>query len=1094
MRLNVLGPIELVASGQAVEAGPPKERVLLALLAMHADRVVPAEVLIDRLWSGSPPPSARGSLHVYVSNLRARLEPGRPRGGTPRILVGAAAGYGLMTERLELDLGQFEALVSAGATHLAAGRNSEAATALTSALGLWRGTPFADARAAEWAQPEIDRLEAARLDAIENLCAAELELGRQGDVIARLEPLLHRHPLREHAWELLALAYYRSGRQADALTSVSGIRRRLADELGIDPGPRLQALEGALLRQDAALLPTPPETRAHAAAADLAPARSSEAARPEDRFVGRAAALAALEEALTEARAAGRVVLVDGEPGVGKTALVRRFAGGVGVRVAWGASPDHESAPALWPWEQILRGLAASAPEVTVPPPIAAFLAGGLEGSPAADVPGQRWRFFEAVGGFLGSLAPAVIVLDDLHAADEATLRLLVHVAATATPGLLVIATLRRLDTEALGRTRAELARRGARHVELEGLTVEETRQLVAEMSGADPGSHHASSLRVRTGGNPFFLIEVARAGDAVPPGVRDVVRRRVEALGAETTHLLEIAALAGGEFELDVVAEASAQDPDDVGATLERATAAGLIREMPDRVGLYGFAHTLVADALLSRHSRLWRARGSERVAAALTRRHGEDAGHAAAIARCWLAASGLGPASARQALEFSARAANAALARHAPEDAASLWRDALGVAETAGASTEEAFELAVGLAESLYAAARFDDGYAAVERALVLAGSDAVRAVRVCDIAMGHGLWVPFRYGSDVGAVRAAMDDAVRVLVPSDPAWSTAQAVRAVVFAHTGDTDEAETVSAAAVAAADRAGDTVHVQRILHLRLIALQGQDTAQQRADTARRLLAMPGLAPHLRVIAQLQLVVAHTAHATVAAARELLAEIDGQLAELHNPALLLQAAVAHVGLDLFQGMPEPLRHLEPVEEVLPFTDVAYFDVAMVSIRIAQLLQADALSTEAGWIEEVHRRTRGAGIASVLAFAWAGAGEIARARALLRETPLPPRDYQWAAAAAARLLAAIRLDERDLVRDMYDLLRPYAGMLLVSGTCTTIVGSYDGLLGEALLALGDRDGARIHLRNAVRLLEAAGADFWLTRARQALANCL
>ncbi|MEU7889204.1 BTAD domain-containing putative transcriptional regulator [Microbispora bryophytorum] len=1116
MRLNVLGPMELVVAGQAVPAGPPKQRALLALLVMNADRVLPADVLTDRLWGGSPPASAQGSLQVYVSNLRRRLEPGRKAGAPATVLVSAADGYGLMTGGIGLDTRDFDVLVSTGSGHLGEGRHEQAAAVLTEALALWRGDAYADARSEEWARPEIARLEQLRLDAVEGLAEALLGLGRHTDVVARLEPFVHDHPLRERAWELLALAHYRSGRQAAALACLRRVREVLAGELGIDPGPRLRELETAVLRQDAALTALTSLTSLTAAARPAAPppgrsdsgrhdpgrrdpgrrdpGRRDPGRRADDGpFVGRESALEFLAGAVTAASTARQVVLVDGEPGVGKTRLLRRFRATAGVPVGWGSSPDHETAPALWPWEQVLRDLADAAPGAALPEEVRTFLSGGAAAIPAYDAQGARLRFFEAVGTFLADLGPVAVVLEDVHAADDATLRLLVHVASTARPGLLVVASFRRHEASALTATLSALSRLGARRLGLDGLAVEEVRALVRELSGRDPGSRKAEELRGRTGGNPFFLAELARAGEELPQGVLDVVLHRVAGLGEETAALLELAAVAGDEFEARVVAEVSGRDLGDLVPSLEAALAAGLIRESGARLGGYAFAHALVTDALLSRRSRLWRAGVHARLAGVLTHEYGDRDDQAAAIARHWLAAAELGPEPARMAMDYAARAARAAMRRHALDDAATSWQEALAAAELAGAEAAERFELAVGLADSRYAAGRYDEGYEAIEQALALAGDDLERAVRAADIAMGHGIWVPFRHSLDVRVLRQSMDRAVRELARDAPAWASAQAVRAVVLAQTGGEDQVERVSSQAVAAAERLGDPALLRRVLHLRLLAMQGQDFIDQLAETAQRLLAQPDLSSQLTAVAQLHLVAHLVEYGRVAEARELLTETDALLRDLHNPTLALQAAIAHVGLDLFQGVPEPTRHVERAGATSSFSDLAYFEVGMLAVRAETLLQEDRLSAEVEQLEEMFRRTGLAGLAYVLAYALADLGERERALRLLRETPLPPRDYHWAMATMCRLHAAIRLGELDVVREVYDAFRPFAGLLHVNGTCTTVDGAYDGHLGEALLALGDHAGARAHLREAVRLLEEAGAGYWLTRARQALDKC-
>ena len=289
MRLNVLGPLELIAGGRAVPLGPPKQRALLALLLVGAGRLVEVDVLVDRLWSGRPPANAVGNLQVYVSNLRKALEPGRLPGAEATTLVSGPGGYRLTTEGLSLDAHDLEERLAVGRRELADGRPGPAREALVEAWNLSRGRPYADVADEDWARPEVARLEQLLHETVESLAAACLASGDTTAAVDLLEPFVHEHPLRERAWEQLALAHYRAGRQAAALECLRKVRGVLADELGIDPGPRLRDLETAVLRQDPALEP---------AAAPSAGTRSG----PDSSgvpFVGRTEALAVLAEAFT---------------------------------------------------------------------------------------------------------------------------------------------------------------------------------------------------------------------------------------------------------------------------------------------------------------------------------------------------------------------------------------------------------------------------------------------------------------------------------------------------------------------------------------------------------------------------------------------------------------------------------------------------------------------------------------------------------------------------------------------------------------------------------------------------------------------------
>jgi basic membrane lipoprotein Med (substrate-binding protein (PBP1-ABC) superfamily)/DNA-binding SARP family transcriptional activator len=247
----ILGPFEAIADGRALELGPPKQRTLLAVMALHANQLVTTEQLIELVWGDAPPRTAAHSVQVYVSDLRRRFGDA----GAPDVISTRGSGYVLHADEETLDAHRFERLVVTGSRLAREGDADGGAHALEAALRLWRGPPLADLAYAEFAQPHIRRLDDLRLRAIEELSAAQLQRGRSADALSDLSTLLEQHPFRERARELQLLALYRSGRPADALRTYEAYRRRLADELGVDPSPALQQLQGRMLLQDASLLP-----------------------------------------------------------------------------------------------------------------------------------------------------------------------------------------------------------------------------------------------------------------------------------------------------------------------------------------------------------------------------------------------------------------------------------------------------------------------------------------------------------------------------------------------------------------------------------------------------------------------------------------------------------------------------------------------------------------------------------------------------------------------------------------------------------------------------------------------------------------------
>src|ERR1700726_3639294 len=256
MEVRLFGELEALDGGVPVPVRGAKQRALLALLALRRGQRVSADRLIDMLWADGQAANPANALQAQIGQLRRTLG--------PAAILTTEAGYALAAGPGEVDVVRFEQLVAmgqrlGGGGRLAAdGEMEPASAALGEALGLRRGEPLAEFTYAGFFDAERAHLDELTLVAIESRAGADLGLGRHGELAGELEALCRKYPLRERLWELLILALYRSGRQAEALRAYTEIRDRLAGELGIDPGPALRELQARILAQDPLLDPASP--------------------------------------------------------------------------------------------------------------------------------------------------------------------------------------------------------------------------------------------------------------------------------------------------------------------------------------------------------------------------------------------------------------------------------------------------------------------------------------------------------------------------------------------------------------------------------------------------------------------------------------------------------------------------------------------------------------------------------------------------------------------------------------------------------------------------------------------------------------------
>jgi predicted ATPase/DNA-binding SARP family transcriptional activator len=395
LTLAVLGPVELRRDGTVLPVPTGKATELLIRLALDAGAPVSTDRLVDELWDGTALPTHRNTLQSKVSKLRAAF-------GDAAALTVSPAGYTLEVDRSAIDVFSVARLAKHASGRLALGDPEAAAELCGQALGMFRGdVVLPDAGDGDWLGPHRARLDEVRIGLLEDQLEARLRLGEGSSLIGELEAALARNPLRERLWELLVTALYRAGRQGEALAAYQRVRTTLADELGLDPGPRLQRLEQQVLAQAPDLDAVRPAPTPAAPAGNL-PSLAAE-------LVGREAELAAVRRLLAERR----LVEVVGPGGVGKTSLAVE----VGRRLA--RDPDG---PAGGVW--LVRLESASTDGRVLDAVIAAM-----------DVPGGEGALLER----LRSL-DCVLVLDNCEHVLGAVSSLAVR-CLDAAPGLRVLAT-----------------------------------------------------------------------------------------------------------------------------------------------------------------------------------------------------------------------------------------------------------------------------------------------------------------------------------------------------------------------------------------------------------------------------------------------------------------------------------------------------------------------------------------------------------------------------------------------------------------------------------------------------------------------------
>lgn len=1101
----MLGPVEAFCHGEPLALGGPRQHTLLALLAVRAGQVVSTERLVEDLWGAAPPGGAAVTLRTYVSTLRAAL------GEHAGVVVARKPGYLIDVPEEAVDAGRFELLAEEGRSL----GGTAKVEALRAALALWRGPLMMGLGVPASLEGRATQLDELRLAVAEDCIEAEMALGRHAVVVGELESLIAESPLRERLRELLMLALYRAGRQADALRAFQSARTYLGEELGIAPGPRLRELESAILRQDPAL-------GGPAMAPVPAPAVVSSTG-----LVGRGAELSQLRGALASARrGVGQTVLVLGEAGIGKTRLLDAVAEEAsGARIVRARCDEGAGTPSFWPWVQVLRALMVEAGEDELRRDAAgvadhlALLAPGIrravpDAEPLPDIEPEAARFllFDAVSTFLARRAarrPLLILIDDVQWADVPSVLLLSFIARRVRDSAItVVATCR--DDEVGGDSALGLALAGLAacpevvRVPLPGLSQAEVGEVLAAAS-VDPAL--AASVWERTGGNPFFVVELARAvgrgevSAAVPEGVRAVVRQRLAKMPGEARPVLEAAAVVGRDFAVADVQRAAGIDGEAVMRGVAAGLSLGVVDVVDGAVASFRFEHDLLRETVYDAIPVDERMRLHGAVAAAIEasdptgRRLREIAQH------LYLAAP-MGDAD--KAVDYLLRSADEAGAALAFEDAVLQTERALELLDLSGADDAVRIDVLLRLGDARWRAGQADRARDAFRRAADVARGRG-SAIALALAVLGYGA-TGVTTGLVDGLLVFGAEEALELLGDAAPALRARVMARlAMELYYSPDFGRAAALSDEAVSLGRGTGDRRALGEALAARHFCLRGPDDLAARLAVGAELLALAEAAGDAELLLRAR-------HGRVGDFLEM-GDIEGFEAERAAYAALADAlhqrryqgqALAWLGVRLL--LEGRYAELEPVmHEAFELgqagnADAAlqWFGVQLASMRREQGRHAEVFD---GLIDIAGRFSGAPAWRCPLAVFLCEMGRPEEARDIVASMAKGdfediPRDVNWLTSMALLGLVVHDLGDAAWAARIRELLAGYADRFVVVGgvatsACYGSVAYYLGLVAETA---GDADAAAGYYEQALAANTSIGATSWVAHVEAAYGSLL
>jgi DNA-binding SARP family transcriptional activator len=1139
-RVALCGPLRVELSGRRVEDQLPgrQGRLVLAFLVVNRGRPVSRDELVDLLWPDNAPAAPESSLRPLLTRLRRALGDERLVG---RAQLGLELGPGAWVdvEVAEQAAGRAEAALESG-------HHAGALRIATEALEIVE-RPFLPDVLSPWAEQrrtELGDLEAPLLEA-----AARAALALGGSHAAEAERLarrlVEREPYRESGHGLLMEILAAQGNVVEALRVFDGLRVRLRDELGVTPAASLTALHDRLLRQDAepAAQPAPPAARGDAPRFTR---REGPAARPElppalvdasaGAFVGRRQELEQLDAAWQRAIAGSeQLAFIAGEPGVGKTRLVARFAERIhrqGATVLYGRCDEEVLIP-YQPVVEALSHVVRDGRPLDLPAELAHELVRLVpevteDGAPAearepllGERDTQRYRLFEAVATALGGLAGEhglLLVMDDLHWADRTTLLLLRFLARIGGPARVLLLATYRDDEVATDHPLSDLladVRRDRRfeRIALQGLGEEDVAALVAARLAAGGAPDFVQRLQIQTSGNPFFIEETLRGlgetGDrldverleesGVPEGVGDVIMRRLGSAGDDVRDVLAVAAVVGREFDLDVVAAAMGRSDEEVLSAVERAMAARLVDEVPGQVDRFSFCHALVRETLYDRQAVSRRLRRHLRVGEALERAPRRRRAPAAELARHFYEARAL--ADPDTVLRHVLAAAAEASDTLAYEEAAGHLVRALELLDEAeepdlARRTEALLSLGRALWRAGDPTAR--ERFAEAAETARQAGLPEERAAAVLGMT-GRFYEAGVADPATIGLVEGALE----ALDEGDSVLRARLLARLSDSLHVAaDEDRRAAISADAVAMARRLGDPDTLTVALMARHAALLHASHLDERLRIAgeqlalareRRRTEMVALGLHWRIYDHLE-------RGDGQAARRDDTELAAVAADLRQPLYRYLSRCWQAVWAQMEGRYDEADQLSADAYAIGRRAGAR---TAGSTRLATLV---AVRRDEGRLGELAPQVRAIVAEHPWITSWRAllplvlldAGDPGGARDVLDELHAEgfgriQRDLFWLTTMAVLGDAAADIGTDEQRAELYALLEPHAAHC-VPASLAACWGSAERILGRLALALGRARDAAGHFERAIAAEERLAAPALVERSRRELARAI